>query len=317
MKLRAKLTLFINQKFHFGNALAFAIPLFSSVFSLCTPTPQIVLKNIYFKSATEMREIKKRSVQLAIVTPPYVNPRTEEALAEDRRLISKIFEQLSNKLKLNGVIAVAQTDLANGGSFYWRHDMFISVARTFGFHEFDHKFEIRSLNTNPYRRMIRNVILFRREQGKVAKNKVPAYEPTGWLLTKNQNINGFRDAVSPDLAKILIERFSNPGDLVLNPFAGSGTIVAVAMALGREARGYELNREMAPTILKRAAQIDDFFLTPGEASAHVITHEAHGLTPDQKEFFALNIIFEGLKHLPPSKQKNDLASLCKTLLGKK
>lgn len=38
---------------------------------------------------------------------------------------------------------------------------------------------------------------------------------------------------------------SNPGDMVVDPFAGSGTSLAVALRLGRRARGWELSAEYA------------------------------------------------------------------------
>jgi hypothetical protein len=41
----------------------------------------------------------------------------------------------------------------------------------------------------------------------------------------------------------LIERYSNPGDLVVDPFAGLGTVPVRALRLGRRGRGVELNPE--------------------------------------------------------------------------
>ena len=44
---------------------------------------------------------------------------------------------------------------------------------------------------------------------------------------------------------------SNEGDLVLDPFAGSGTTLAVARRLGRRYLGIELSREYAERIRER------------------------------------------------------------------
>ena len=43
----------------------------------------------------------------------------------------------------------------------------------------------------------------------------------------------------------IIRVASNPGDLVLDPFAGSGTTLAVAKRLGRQYLGIELSEEYA------------------------------------------------------------------------
>jgi hypothetical protein len=44
-----------------------------------------------------------------------------------------------------------------------------------------------------------------------------------------------------DIVDRLIERYSNPGDLVFDPFAGLGTVPMRALRAGRQGRGVELN----------------------------------------------------------------------------
>ena len=45
---------------------------------------------------------------------------------------------------------------------------------------------------------------------------------------------------SPQLARAAIEAFTEPGDLVLDPFVGGGTTLVEAMVLGRHAIGAPL-----------------------------------------------------------------------------
>ncbi len=52
----------------------------------------------------------------------------------------------------------------------------------------------------------------------------------------------------------VIRACSNPGDLVLDPFAGSGTTLAVAKKLGRRFLGFELSPEYAARIQARLAR---------------------------------------------------------------
>jgi DNA modification methylase len=61
----------------------------------------------------------------------------------------------------------------------------------------------------------------------------------------NRNASGFRwlrykEAFSAALASAMIERFTVPGGVVLDPFAGVGTALFAARALGRGALGIEL-----------------------------------------------------------------------------
>src|SRR6185437_5574487 len=46
---------------------------------------------------------------------------------------------------------------------------------------------------------------------------------------------------SPKLARAAIEAFSEPGDLVLDPFVGGGTTLVEAMVLGRNAIGADIS----------------------------------------------------------------------------
>jgi DNA modification methylase len=63
---------------------------------------------------------------------------------------------------------------------------------------------------------------------------------------------GAHFAVFPEqLPEICIKAGSREGDTVLDPFAGSGTTLAVAKRLGRRFVGIELNRKYLPLIRKR------------------------------------------------------------------
>lgn len=61
-------------------------------------------------------------------------------------------------------------------------------------------------------------------------------------------------AFPPALIEPCILAGSRPGDLVLDPFMGSGTTAQVAQALGRQWIGCELNTEYAPLQQARTAQ---------------------------------------------------------------
>jgi DNA modification methylase len=55
----------------------------------------------------------------------------------------------------------------------------------------------------------------------------------------------------------IIRACSNPGEVVLDPFAGSGTTLAVAKKLGRRFVGFELSKSYAAQIQKRLAAISE------------------------------------------------------------
>ena len=71
----------------------------------------------------------------------------------------------------------------------------------------------------------------------------------------NQNIriSGYPTEKNPALLARIIEASSNPGDLVIDCFSGSGTTLAVASALGRRWIGVDNSREAIGATLKRFA----------------------------------------------------------------
>lgn len=54
----------------------------------------------------------------------------------------------------------------------------------------------------------------------------------------------------------IVRACSDPGDLVLDPFAGSGTTLAVARKLGRRWLGYELSEDYAARVSSRLLSIE-------------------------------------------------------------
>jgi site-specific DNA-methyltransferase (adenine-specific) len=52
----------------------------------------------------------------------------------------------------------------------------------------------------------------------------------------------------------LVRAYSKPGDLILDPFGGSGSIPAAALRLGRQAAAIELEREWAPRVQQRLTE---------------------------------------------------------------
>jgi site-specific DNA-methyltransferase (adenine-specific) len=63
----------------------------------------------------------------------------------------------------------------------------------------------------------------------------------------------------------IIQACSRPGECVLDPFAGSGTTLAVAKKLGRDYLGYELSEEYAARAMKRLAAVQPGQLLDGAA----------------------------------------------------
>ena len=113
-------------------------------------------------------------------------------------------------------------------------------------------------------------ILLFKKQGK-APMPTPWQKQEAQMTTEEWNtyfnghwyFNGARQdkhlAMFPEeLPKRLIKMFSFPGEVVLDPFMGSGTTALVAKKLGRNSVGYEINSSFLPLIKERVAEGDLF-----------------------------------------------------------
>lgn len=72
--------------------------------------------------------------------------------------------------------------------------------------------------------------------------------------TFRERIKGVPTQLPSDLVERIVLVSSNTGDTVLDPFAGSGTTLAVAQRLGRMAVGIESNPEYADIATRRVAE---------------------------------------------------------------
>lgn len=79
--------------------------------------------------------------------------------------------------------------------------------------------------------------------------RIPAYKPP------NVKKLGYHVAAFPEeLVALMLEAYTDPGDVVLDPFAGSGTTLKVCRGMGREGIGIELNPDFADLIKHRVRE---------------------------------------------------------------
>lgn len=82
----------------------------------------------------------------------------------------------------------------------------------------------------------------RRDRDSVYMPKIKSHDQTH-LLQKPE-----------ELVRYLVRKSSNPGDTVLDPFAGSGTTGAVCAQLHRNSIQFEIDKKYRPGVLKRLRQ---------------------------------------------------------------
>lgn len=119
---------------------------------------------------------------------------------------------------------------------------------------FTNAVDVRDVTFNPVRRPYASKSLrasgdvYTSRKQTVGAHSQGARQSTLLLMSKSADQNRPHAAgisFPRDLPRRFIEQYTNPGDLVADPFAGVGTTVRVAMEMGRAGLGIELDRTEA------------------------------------------------------------------------
>lgn len=96
--------------------------------------------------------------------------------------------------------------------------------------------------------------------------------PTNVIHTATECANRNHSAAFPvELPRWFIKLFTLPGDLVLDPFIGSGTTALAAAQLGRNYLGIDFNPEYVESARARVAETQTSFLNIGEGEENYLT----------------------------------------------
>lgn len=223
------------------------------------------MKKIFFHTCEDMYEIKTDSTRLVFASPPFTNKPDGKTLdkADYLDFIKRTYVEIFRVLALGGVLVSLNTDLrdhrsynkgdsSHEGTVWHKHHAIREVAESIGYKCFDHKIWVKSFKENMYRYNFSH-ILFYSKPGKVLRPHAPKhakdFSPDVWylqdsMIRKDSKGFLFRDAIHPEIPKRCIDEFTSEGDLVVSPFAGSGTILAVAEEMKRNWIGYEINKNL-------------------------------------------------------------------------
>lgn len=232
--------------------------------------PSKVIPKVHYHSSEEMREVENGEAQIVIASPPFTNQSDGNTLdkADYLGFIRRVFAELHRVLVPTGTLVSINTDLRDhacynrgdtefDGRVWHKHSDIRRIAEDIGFECFETKIWAKSLKRDMYRYTFAYVQFFRKARAcsppHIQGKPEPEFAPDVWLLEKGtfrRDSRGcvFRDAIHPEIVSRCLKRLTQPGHLVVSPFVGSGTVLAVARLLGRPCVGYEVNTNLKPLI---------------------------------------------------------------------
>lgn len=244
--------------------------------------PEIVLPpelrdTILLKSSEDMNELPDRSVHLMITSPPYnVTKEYDDALTlqEYRSLLRRVFGETFRVLVDGGRACI---NVANLGRrpYIPLHSLIIQDMHELGFQMRGEiiwdKGASASPSTawgswqsasNPILRDVHEYILiftkgdFKRAKGEkentISRDQFLACTKSIWTFNAERAKKVGHPAPFPvELPRRLIELYSFRGDVVLDPFCGSGATFVAAAESGRNYVGYEIKEEYVELARRR------------------------------------------------------------------
>lgn len=209
-----------------------------------------------------LKSLDENSVDLIITDPPYESLEKHRKVGTTTRLkhskaSSNDWFSIFPNSRFESLFSELYRVLKNNSHFYFFCDsetMFVSkpIAEAVGF-----KFwkpivwdKVKIGMGYHYRARYEFILFF--EKGKRKLNNFSQSD----IIEVPRVYNGYPTEKPSELSRILIEQSSQPGDVVIDPFMGSGSVGISALQLGREFWGNDICQEAIDITRSRLSKID-------------------------------------------------------------
>ena len=234
--------------------------------------------HLIYGNASNMDILRNEEVDLVLAGPPYWPPEIEPLLrvpiAEQDKLedvrqevisyglkLRPVFQEIERVLKPGGTLVVHTRDVRYANVLIGLTDTHRNLVESAGINLFSRIYWHKMHKSSPALRFgkspkvysfqaddVEDVMIFRKPgSGPEAKGKVEldASEVSKCLSPLWQMAPASKKRIHPHqapdtLLRRMISMFSHPGDLVVDPFAGSGSTLRMAVEMKRRAVGYEI-----------------------------------------------------------------------------
>ena len=254
------------------------LPKAPEVSKVVNPLPAQIVNNVLPMSSEDMSAIPDNSIQMMITSPPYnvgkdydEDLSLEEHLAMLRRVFSEVYRVLVDGgracinianigrkpyIPLSSYVSLMMIDLgfnmrgeiiwdkgaSSGSSTGWGSWRSASCPVMLDTHEY-----ITVFNKGDYKRH-----LGEKEDTEISKVDFIAWVNALWhISTESATAIGHPAPFPVEVPRRLLTLYSFPGDIVLDPFMGSGTTAVAAIRTGRKFVGFEISPEYLSLIDQR------------------------------------------------------------------
>ena len=201
-----------------------------------------MINKFYHENCIERLTNKKFKYNYIITSPPDFS---EIGLSLKESYYTWIKGYIENFNPINGFVTICITDRRGNGGVITKHKEVIDAFQSIGWEVHSYKIWVKSFNIDLYKLPYQHLITFTQN-----KRKVP---PTKKILEDIFCIkpSGFKNSMPVEICSRHINCFTELGEVVYDPFLGSGTTAIACKLNERRWVGSEINKDIIPIIEQR------------------------------------------------------------------
>tara|TARA_R100000654_G_scaffold39893_4_gene65784 strand:- start:3424 stop:4044 length:621 start_codon:yes stop_codon:yes gene_type:complete len=201
-----------------------------------------MLNKFYHENCIKRLTNKKFKYNYIITSPPDFS---EIGLSLKESYYTWIKGYIENFNPINGFVTICITDRRGNGGVITKHKEVIDAFQSIGWEVHSYKIWVKSFNIDLYKLPYQHLITFTQN-----KRKVP---PTKRILEDIFCIkpSGFKNSMPVEICSRHINCFTELGEVVYDPFLGSGTTAIACKLNERRWVGSEINKDILPIIEER------------------------------------------------------------------
>lgn len=208
----------------------------------------IELDTIYNQDCLEgLKALPDKSIDLILTDPPYGKKADKGTngfgAAKNRRYAGGWDKEAPPQQVFNEIFRVAKNLIIFGGNYFGN---MLPTSNCWIFWDkkgdiaFQNPFADGELIYTTFKKPVKKIVF--RQQGFITDSKDKRYHPT---------------QKPTELVQMLIEQFTEPGQIVCDPFLGSGTTAVAAVKTGRHYIGYEINPDYFQICCDRLDDVEE------------------------------------------------------------
>jgi len=213
-----------------------------------------IRSTVYLHTAEDMSEVDDVSVKLMIGASVYLGKGVPWKAYDD--LYRNVYHKQGQRvLREDGLLVILQTNAYLSGKILCRYKLLLDLLLPLGWELIDEKVWQRAM-VNFFQVPFSHVFVLRPVGGtasRIGLNRCRAWQRGIWNYP--QRAGGKLNAWPNELCRLLIEACTAPGDLIVDPFAGTGRLLSWAGRMGRNAIGYEIDHSLIDVLKENGCDV--------------------------------------------------------------